>query len=140
MKPPLSDFLLAEVNTERLLNVSVFLRSRASARRARDLGIASCSQHRSLAYDNLEESDGDLADIRVTRKDFVGATAEVAILDSAAVSSRLAPAQGPTRKREHLHVVHLRQPYAKLTAGTPGGLWRVRHTDHELDVSGKRAV
>ncbi len=37
-----------------------------------------------------------------------------------------------TRKRKHLHVVHLRQPYAKLTTGTPRGLRRVGHTDYEL--------
>jgi hypothetical protein len=38
-----------------------------------------------------------------------------------------------TRKK-HLHVVHFCQSYRKLTASTPRGLWRVGHTDHELNV------
>ena len=40
----------------------------------------------------------------------------------------------PTRKRKHLHVVHFCQLYAKLTTGAPRWLWRVRHTDQELNV------
>lgn len=44
----------------------------------------------------------------------------------------------PTRKRKHLHVVHFCQPYAKLTTSAPRGLWRVGHTDHELNVLRKR--
>jgi hypothetical protein len=41
LKPPLSDFLLAGVNTERELNVPLFLHTQmASARRAREPQIA----------------------------------------------------------------------------------------------------
>jgi hypothetical protein len=94
LKPPLSDFLLADVNTERLLKVPVFLHKRESARRARELQIATCSQHWSLAYDDLKKCDGDLAHVGATREDFVGATAEVA--RSQSVSFGLAEAQGHT--------------------------------------------
>jgi hypothetical protein len=85
LKPPLNDFLLAEVNTDRLLNVPVFLHTNEGHQRGVHVicKARACSQHRSLAYDNLEEGDGDLADVRATREDFVGATTEVTRLDSA---------------------------------------------------------
>ena len=82
LKPPLSDFLLAGVNTERELNVPVFLHTqRVSARRAQKVQIATCSQHWSLADDDLKERDGNLANIRATREDFVGVSADVTRLE-----------------------------------------------------------
>jgi hypothetical protein len=82
LKPPLSDFLLAGVNTERVLNVPVFLHTQStSARRAQELQIAPCSQHGGLADDNLQECDGNLANIRSSREDLVGVSADVTRLD-----------------------------------------------------------
>lgn len=54
----------------------VFLRTRSAVpeRPKRDLR----SQHRSLAYDDLKEHDGHLADFRTAGKDLVGMMAEIA--------------------------------------------------------------
>ena len=59
------------------------------------------SQHGSLAYDNLKKGDRDLADIRTTREDFVGAAAQVARLGSAVcqLGAGLVEAQGPHVKK-----------------------------------------
>src|SRR6266576_1942751 len=112
---------------------------RASVRRAQELQIATCSQHRSLADDNLKERDGNLANIRSAREDLVGVSAEGSRLDQCGLAA-LEPRRGamPTRKRKHLHVVHFCQSYGKLTTSAPRGLWRVGHTDQELNVLRKR--
>ena len=101
LKPPLSDFLLADVNTERVLNVPVFLhKEHHLSGRAHELQIATRSQHRSLADDNLKECDGDLANIRATRKDLVGVSADVTRLDICGQSALEFPkAQCPHVKR-----------------------------------------
>lgn len=58
-----------------------FYTQSASARRAQELQIAVCSQHGSLADDNLKERDRNLANIRSTREDLVGVSADVTRLD-----------------------------------------------------------
>jgi hypothetical protein len=115
-----------------------FYIQRASARRAHELQIAACSQHWSLADDNLKERHGNLADFRSTREDLVGVLADVTRLDQRSVSVGAHRGATPTRKRKRLHVVNFCQPYAKLTTGAPGRLWKVGHTDQELDVLRKR--
>jgi len=90
------------VNTERLLNVSVFLRSihTISGRWHKRQIPTLCSQHRGLAYDDLQEGDGDLTDFGSTRKDLIGAPADV----SASVHRLLVQsvtAQRRTRKKHN---------------------------------------
>lgn len=68
----------------------------ASARRAQGLQIATRSQHWSLADDDLKEGDCDLANIRATRKDLVGVSADVSRSDKCGLSApELAKAQCP---------------------------------------------
>lgn len=71
-----------------------FYTQRASARCAQELQIATCSQHRSLADDNLKKGHSNLANVRSTRKDLVGVPADVTRLVQCDLSAlELAEAQ-----------------------------------------------
>jgi hypothetical protein len=77
---------------------------RASARRAQKVQIATSLQHWSLADDDLKERDGNLANIRATREDFVGVSAYVTRLEKCGLSAlELAEAQRP-HVRENIYM------------------------------------
>lgn len=98
------------------------------------------SQHGSLAYDDLQERDGDLADIGSAREDLIGAPADVSALihrlSATRAHSRLEGAtttrKKKTREKTYSHIVHFRQPDSKLAASASRALRCVGHTDQEL--------